>query len=114
MPRLPPEVPPDEACTAVLPVPPLNAAKPEPPILEKLRAPTPAPSGLREVPPAPGTTPLVAAAKPPTATGGIVVVLKTKGGGVEPPCVAATMALLKAVVLPVKLPAPATSSLAAG
>src|SRR5467141_1136152 len=51
---------------------------------------------------------------PPTATGGIVVGLKVKAAGFEPACDAPTMAVLNAVVLPVKLPVPATSSLAAG
>src|SRR6266849_7845428 len=92
----------------------LNPYTPVPATDEKLRPPTPAESGLKAIPPTPAVTPLVAVAIPPTATGGTVVGEGTKGGVVEPPCVAVTIALLCAVVVPVKLPVPATSSLATG
>src|SRR5882762_7104394 len=86
----------------------LNPYTPVPATDEKLRPPTPAESGLKAIPPTPAVTPLVAVAIPPTATGGTVEGEGTKGGGLEPPCVAPTMAVLKAVVLPT------TSSLLAG
>src|SRR6266478_2723692 len=108
---LPPEVPTANAATPVLPAPALAANRPVPLVVAKFRAPTPAPSGLKEVPPTPATTPLVAVARPPTATGGIVAGLKLKAVGFEPACDAPTMALLNAVVFPVKLPVPTTSSL---
>src|SRR5260370_28553144 len=92
----------------------LNPYTPLPATDEKLRPPTPALLGLKDIPPTPAVTPLVAVAIPSTATGGTVVGEGTKGGALEPLCVAVTMALLKAVVFPMKLPVPATSSLAAG
>src|SRR5712692_3049104 len=79
----------------------LNPYTPVPATDEKLRPPTPAESGLKAIPPTPAVTPLVAVAIPPTATGGTVEGEGTKGGELEPPCVAPTMALLKAVVLAV-------------
>src|SRR6266446_5344537 len=92
----------------------LNPYTPVPATDEKLRPPTPAELGLKDIPPTPAVTPLVAVAIPSTATGGTVVGEGTKGGGLELPCAALTMALLNAVVFPVKLPVPATSSFAAG
>src|SRR6266851_782068 len=92
----------------------LNPYTPTPYADEKLRPAAPAPSELKEIPPTPAVTPLVAVAIPSTATGGTVVGEGTKGGVLEPLCVAVTMALLKAVVFPVKSPVPATSSRAAG
>src|SRR6266849_6447033 len=92
----------------------LNPYTPVPATDEKLRPPTPAELGLKAIPPTPAVTPLVAEAMPATATGGTVVGEGTKGGGLEPLCFALTMALLKAVVFPMKLPVPFTSSLPAG
>src|SRR6266704_5798942 len=99
------------------PLPEVAALHPDTPVPatdEKLRPPTPAALGLKAIPPTPAVTPLVEVAMPATATGGTVVGEGTKGGGLEPLCFALTMALLKAVVFPMKLPVPFTSSLAAG
>src|SRR5260370_25888003 len=90
----------------------LNPYTPVPATDEKLRPPTPAELGLKAIPPTPATLPLVAVAMPPTATGGTVAVVKAKAVGLEPLCVALTMAVSEPVVPPVKLPGPATSSFA--
>src|SRR6266436_2732095 len=74
----------------------LNPYAPVPDTDEKLRPPTPALLGLKDIPPTPAVTPLVAVAIPSTATGGTVVGEGTKGGGLELPCAALTMALLNA------------------
>src|SRR5260370_17468005 len=91
----------------------LNPYTPLPATDEKLRPPTPALLGLKDIPPTPAVTPLVAVAIPSTATGGTVVGEGTKGGALEPLCVPVTMALLQAVVFPLALPLPATPRLSA-